>query len=107
MPYEEKIVSAGNVGNIAKFTSPLKLFDYLACGKIIMSSQIKVLEETLKEKKNVIFVRNFRNIYSWKNEIKKIKFLYERRIIISQNNINLSKNFKMHKRAKKILDRIK
>ncbi len=107
MPYEEKIVSAGNVGNIAKFTSPLKLFDYLACGKIIMSSQIKVLEETLKEKKNVIFVRNFRNIYAWKNEIKKIKFSYEKRIIISQNNINLSKNFKMHKRAKKILDRIK
>ena len=77
MPYKDKIVSAENVGNIAKFTSPLKLFDYLASGKIILSSNLEVLKEILKEK-NVIFVRNFKNIYSWKNEIKKIKFLYEK-----------------------------
>ncbi len=106
MPYKEKIVSAGNVGNIAEFTSPLKLFDYLACGKIILSSRLEVLNEILKERKNVIYVKNFRNIFSWKNEITKIKFLYEKRHIMSQNNINLSKNFRIDKRAKKILERI-
>ena len=106
MPYKDKIVSAGNVGNIIKFTSPLKLFDYLASGKIILSSNLDVLKEIIRDKKNVIFVRNFKNIYSWKNEIKKIKFLREKGLIMSKNNINLSKNFRIQKRAKEILDRI-
>ena len=104
MPYQEKIVAAGNIGNIIDFTSPLKLFDYIACGKIIISSQVQVLEEILKEKKNVIFIKNFNNAYAWKNEIQKIKFLNDKRFIISQNNFKLSKNYKLKERAKKILD---
>ena len=51
MPYQNKITAAGNVGNIIDFTSPLKLFDYIACGKIIISSDVKVLKEILTEKK--------------------------------------------------------
>ena len=54
MPYQNKITAAGNVGNIIDFTSPLKLFDYIACGKIIISSNVKVLKEILIDKKNVI-----------------------------------------------------
>ena len=104
MPYQEKIVAAGNIGNIIDFTSPLKLFDYIACGKIIISSHVQVLEEILKEKKNVIFVKNFNNAYAWKNEIQKIKFLNDKRFIFSQNNFKLSKNYKLKERAKKILD---
>ena len=104
MPYQEKVVAAGNVGNIVDFTSPLKLFDYMACGKIIISSQIQVLKEILKEKKNVIFIKNFNNAYTWKKEIQKIKFLSDKRLIISQNNFKMSKNYKLKERAKQILD---
>jgi len=104
MPYQEKIVAAGNVGNIIDFTSPLKLFDYMACGKIIISSKIKVLEEILKEKKNVIFIKNFNNAYAWKKEIQKMKFLNDKRFIISQNNFKMSKKYKLKERAKRILD---
>ena len=104
MPYQEKIVAAGNVGNIIDFTSPLKLFDYMACGKIIISSQVKVLQEILKDKKNVIFIKNFNNAYAWKKEIQKIKFLNDKRYIISQNNFKMSKNYKLKERAKRILD---
>ena len=104
MPYQEKIVAAGNVGNIIDFTSPLKLFDYMASGKIIISSKVKVLQEILKEKKNVIFIKNFNNAYAWKKEILKMKFLDNKRYIISQNNIKMSKNYKLKERAKGILD---
>ena len=104
MPYQEKIVAAGNVGNIIDFTSPLKLFDYMACGKIIISSKVKVLQEILKENTNVIFIKNFNNAFAWKNEIQKIKFLNNKRFIISQNNFKMSKNYKLKERAKKILD---
>ena len=106
MPYQEKIVAAGNVGNIIDFTSPLKLFDYMACGKIIISSKIKVLQEILKEKKNVIFIKNFNNPFSWKKEIQKIKFLNDKRFIVSQNNFKMSKKYKLKERAKKILENL-
>ena len=106
MPYQEKIVAAGDVGNIIEYTSPLKLFDYMACGKIIISSNIKVLREIVKEKKNIIFVKNFKNVFSWKREIEKIKFLNTKRFIISNNNLKLSKNYKTEKRAKEFLEKI-
>ena len=42
MPSNKKILrSLGGVGNIAKYTSPLKLFDYLASGKFIIVSNLK------------------------------------------------------------------
>ena len=106
MPYQEKIAAAGDVGNIIDFTSPLKLFDYLACGKIIISSNVAVLKEILKEKKNAIFVKNFNNVFSWKKEIEKIKYLNTKRFIISQNNFKLSKNYRTEKRAEKFLENL-
>ena len=50
MPSSKKILrSAGGVGNIAKYTSPLKLFDYMASGKLIIASNLNVFKEILKK----------------------------------------------------------
>ena len=106
MPYASSITVAGNVGDITEYTSPLKLFDYLTSGKIIICSDFKVLREILVEKKNVIFVKNFTNIYSWKKEIQILKNLNSRQLIISRNNYNLSKKFTLVNRAKKIIENI-
>ena len=49
MPSNKKTLrSTGGVGNIAKYTSPLKLFDYLSAGKLIIVSDLKVLNEIIK-----------------------------------------------------------
>ena len=51
MPYQEKIVAAGNVGNIINFTSPLKLFDYISLRKNNYFIACKrFLKEILREK---------------------------------------------------------
>ena len=50
-----------------KYTSPLKLFDYLSVGKVIICSDFKVLREILKEKQNAIFVQNYSNIFFLEN----------------------------------------
>ena len=47
LPYTKSVTAAGNVSDITNYTSPLKLFDYVA-GKLIMSSNIKVLKEIFK-----------------------------------------------------------
>jgi glycosyltransferase involved in cell wall biosynthesis len=48
MPYKSKV--AGNSGgDIAQVTSPMKLFEYLACGRAILTSDLPVLREVLSE----------------------------------------------------------
>lgn len=103
MPYTKKITSTGNVGDITKFTSPLKLFDYLANGKVIICSNITVLKEILKENKNAIFVKNFDKTSAWKTEIEKIKKDEKKRLIISKNNFKLGKIYHHKPRAINIL----
>jgi glycosyltransferase involved in cell wall biosynthesis len=57
MPYSKNIaVSGGQSGNSAKISSPLKMFEYLATGRAILSSDLPVFREVLNEK-NAAFCR--------------------------------------------------
>jgi len=105
LPYVSAITVAGDVGDITKYTSPLKLFDYLSAGKIIICSDYKVLKEVIN-KNNAIFVKNFKNINSWKSEINRLSNQPQKQFIMSKNNYNLSKRFTLKERAKKILKEI-
>ncbi|MBE9523658.1 MAG: glycosyltransferase family 4 protein [Chloroflexi bacterium] len=46
MPYQKQ-VAASSGGDIAHYFSPMKLFEYLACGRAILSSDLPVLLEVL------------------------------------------------------------
>jgi len=105
MPYASSVAVAG-IGN-PNYTSPLKLFDYLSAGKIIICSDLEILKEAIKENKNAIFVKNFTNVYSWKNEIKKLQYQPNKQLIISKNNHKLSEHYSLIHRAKRILKEIK
>ena len=107
MPYTSSITVSGDVGNITKYTSPLKLFDYLSVGRPIMCSNFNVLREIITENKNAIFVKNYKNVRSWKNEITKLINKPEKMKIISKNNYKLSKKYSHSIRAIKILNIIK
>ena len=107
MPYTSSITVAGDVGDITKYTSPLKLFDYLSVGRPIMCSNFKVLKEIISENKNAIFVKNYKNALAWKKEITKLTNKPEMMKIISKNNYKLSKKYSHNVRASKILDILK
>lgn len=48
MPYARRIsVSSG--GDTARFANPMKVFEYLACGRAIVSSDLPILREILNE----------------------------------------------------------
>jgi glycosyltransferase involved in cell wall biosynthesis len=53
MPYEQAIAGSSG-GNSAEICSPMKMFDYLASGRVIISSELPVLHEVLNEN-NAIF----------------------------------------------------
>ena len=81
----------------------MKLFDYLASGKVIIVSSLEVLKEVLKPNKNCIFVDSL-NVFIWKNEILKLKNNLNKMYIMSKNNYYLSKQFTYKQRVKKLLE---
>lgn len=101
LPYEKKISASGNFGDIAKFTSPMKLFDYLGSTRPIIASSLPVLKEILTNKKNCIFIDEL-NVLRWKLIIKKLSNNIELREIIAKNNFFHSKNYTYQKRVDKM-----
>lgn len=75
MPYQTKIsINSENYDDdISKFISPLKMFEYLATGIPIVSSNIKVLREKLIHNNNSILVNNYENVNSWFRTINNLK----------------------------------
>ena len=53
MPYQHQ-VAASSGGDIARYLSPMKLFEYLACGRPVLSSDLPVLREILNPNNAVL-----------------------------------------------------
>ena len=56
MPYQKKIGVLIKNTKVEKYFSPLKMFDYMASGKIIIASDLKVYKHILKNKINSILI---------------------------------------------------
>ncbi len=48
MPYQPR-VAASSGGDIGRYLSPMKMFEYLACGRPVLASALPVLQEVLNE----------------------------------------------------------
>lgn len=53
-PYQAKVSVSGG-GDTVQWMSPLKVFEYMAAGKVILSSDLPVLHEVLEHNRNVLF----------------------------------------------------
>lgn len=103
MPYKDKVTAGGDIGDISKFTSPLKMFDYLGASKILLVSELEVLKEILKNKYNCIFIKNFNNINSWRNEINKIYTDNVKSIILRKNALKTALIYNWKNRARDMI----
>ena len=72
LPYTNQVTVSGDVGDISKYTSPLKLFDYMKLGKLILCSNLKVLNEVLINKRNCILINDYKNEKEWLRQISKV-----------------------------------
>ncbi len=103
MPYEKKISARSSNLEIARYISPLKMFDYFSAGNIILSSKVRALDHILKHNVNSFIINN-NNLNNWKFLINKIfrntsKFEY-----IKYNAFSTSKKYSWKKRSKKLLN---
>ncbi len=53
MPYEE-VITGSSGGNTAEICSPMKMFEYMAAGRAVLSSALPVLFEVLNERNAVL-----------------------------------------------------
>lgn len=76
----ERHVSASSGGDIARFTSPMKLFEYLASGRAILSSDLPVLREVLDEQVAVLVPPE--DVRAWSNALQDLSTDPARRKIL-------------------------
>ncbi len=103
LPYTSKITVSGNVGDISKFTSPLKIFDYMKLGKLIISSNLPVLREVLVDKKNSLLVNRFNDEKEWYKKISSVSKNFRKFDTIRNNAFRYAKKFDLIWRVKKLL----
>jgi len=56
LPLQREVNLAGGQGEIGRWTSPLKLFEYMSYGKAIIASDVPVLREVLSNRRNALLV---------------------------------------------------
>ena len=107
LPYSNKITVSGDVGDISKYTSPLKIFDYMKTGKLIICSNLQVIREVLVHNKNALLINKYEDLNEWLNHIKKIKNNIKKFNEIRLNAFIFANKFDSRWRAEKILGKIK
>jgi glycosyltransferase involved in cell wall biosynthesis len=70
MPYQRQ-VEASSGGDIARYLSPMKLFEYLACGRVILSSDLPVLREVLNEANAILLPPE--DLQAWAQALRSLK----------------------------------
>lgn len=66
MPYERQIAGSSG-GNSAAYASPMKMFEYMACGRLILSSDLPVIREVLSERNAVLLQPE--NVDEWEQAL--------------------------------------
>ena len=97
--FEHELTNADLTHNSIMFNNNIeKSFDQV----IGCDGSSSALRSQIIDKTNAIFIKNYSNPYSWKNEIEKLKNQPSKQFIISKNNHSLSKKYSLISRANRI-----
>lgn len=102
MPYDKKVFGNHRSANLADFMSPLKMFDYLASKKIIISSKNKNIQKILKDNYNSLICNNL-SVDEWSNKIINSMNNLKLKKILGRNAFITAKKFTWKNRAYKII----
>lgn len=102
MPYLNKVRVNSKKIEVSKYMSPLKLFDYLASGSIIIASDLKVYTHILKHKKNC-FLASPNHYVEWKKMISMIIKNKSKYKSLKKNALFTAEKYTWKKRVEKII----
>jgi len=103
MPYQRH-VAASSGGDIARYLSPMKLFEYMACGRAICSSDLPVLREVLSEEIAILLPPE--DIDSWVAALRELRDNPDQRNSLANKAQQAAGRYSWDSRAQKILEGI-
>lgn len=103
MPFQTKIGARSKNLEISKYISPLKMFDYLAAGKVIIATKMKAYEHILKNNDNS-FLLSSKDFNKWKLLINNILKNPNKFKSIKVNAKNTAKKYSWNNRALKFVN---
>jgi glycosyltransferase involved in cell wall biosynthesis len=102
MPYSRSIMGSSGTADSASVASPMKMFEYMAAGRAIVTADLPVIREVLN-KNNAVFCEPD-GIGDWRLEIEKLLGDETRRIDLGKQAQEDVQKFTWLARAEKILD---
>ena len=94
-------VRTGKKSNIGKYTSPLKMFEYMSYSKPIIASDLEVLREVLDDDTAVFAAHD--NIQAWVNAVNTLVSVSKREALGQSGHKKFIENYTWEKRAERIL----
>jgi len=101
IPYSHEITIKGGT-NASEFTSPIKLFEYMAAGRPILSSALPTILEILEDGKTASLFEPG-NMYSFCEELDKLIVNPDYMKTLSKNASNKVKEYTWEARVKKLI----
>jgi glycosyltransferase involved in cell wall biosynthesis len=103
MPYQRQ-VAASSGGDIARYLSPLKLFEYLACGRAVLSSDLPVLREVLSPRNALLLPPD--DLEAWATALQELRAQPARRADLAEQARRQAQHFTWEARARRIFSQI-
>lgn len=101
VPYSIK-VAASSGGDIARYTSPMKVFEYLAAGRAILSSDLPVLREVLNQENSVLLPPD--DLEIWSETLESLANDAQRRAKLALNARTDAENYTWEARSTRIIE---
>ena len=98
MPYESR-VSVSSGGDTSAFASPMKVFEYLATGRVLFSSDLPVLREILNSSNSVILPVD--DLEAWNNALLEVHQLPSKRHSLAERAKKDAYKYSWKERAKR------
>jgi len=102
MPYSRSIMGSSGSADSAAVASPMKMFEYMAAGRAIVSADLPVIREVLNEKSAVFCVPD--NVGNWSLEIQSLLDGETRRIELGNQARREVEGYTWIARAQKIMN---
>jgi len=101
MPYSRSIMGSSGTADSASVASPMKMFEYMAAGRAIVTADLPVIREVLNEKSAVFCEPD--DIENWKVEIEELLGDESRRVSFGKQALQDVQTYTWLARAEKIM----
>jgi glycosyltransferase involved in cell wall biosynthesis len=103
-PYQRTVAVFGGGGDVAKWMSPLKLFEYMASGRPIICSDLPVLREIVEHERTALLC-DPEDVAAWSAALARLRDEAPLRLSLAQSALErFESHYTWTARAKRVLD---